>query len=226
MAVTFKEFAVGFVNFPGTALSRMSNIVFGHTEKNEDGKKDKETKGLLDDLFNGIKFVTKGISNFIRAHQQAISIAFWASLLVGGAVALSLFLLPATYLAAVAAFPIYGLTIAGIVGPNILMQIGLAAGLAAAAASAVTYLTAAVVNSITAISNYFEPTKTSKTSASSDESYEDSHGSARKMAHLHSESHQKTHFGEPVPPVHLATGSKTDSQEELVAEDDTAQCKL
>ncbi|EHL29239.1 hypothetical protein [Legionella drancourtii] len=64
------------------------------------------------------------------------------SLAASAAVGLTLFLWPAA-LAAVAGFSVYGLSIAGIVGANTLLQIGVTAGLAFAATSVATSFAAA-----------------------------------------------------------------------------------
>lgn len=84
-------------------------------------------------------------------------------------------------LTAVATFTVYGFSIAGIVGANTALQIGFAAGLAAAAASVGTYLTATVVNSVSAIASYFKrPSKTEKLLASNEESL------SEESSHSHS----------------------------------------
>ncbi|MGC1181806.1 hypothetical protein [Legionella sp.] len=103
--------------------------------------------------------IFSGVSSFISNHERAISVAFWASLGIGAAVGLTLYLLPAA-LTAVASFSIYGLSIAGIVGANQLFQVGFAAGLAFAATSALVYLSAAIVDGIMAIKNACYPPST------------------------------------------------------------------
>jgi lipid-A-disaccharide synthase-like uncharacterized protein len=154
MGLTLKKFAIGFVELPATIFSGITSLVFGYTEKKE-GKgsakaspKNQDSlisEGLLGLLLNGIKAIGKGIADFIDDHKTAIAIAFWSSLIIGGGVALTLFLWPAA-LTAVAGFSIYGLSIAGIAGANALLQIGLAGGLAFAATSLATYLVSGIVN--------------------------------------------------------------------------------
>ncbi|MDR3442103.1 MAG: hypothetical protein P4L65_03710 [Legionella sp.] len=80
--------------------------------------------------------------------------ALIASLLLAGAAAVSLFLLPAT-LAAVAAYSVYGLTVAGLVGANALVQIGAIAALTAAASFVAALSFAGITNAFSAVANYF-----------------------------------------------------------------------
>ncbi len=149
MAFNTKKFgkimsAVGYL--PANALSGLTNLLLGSTSVDEDGETVVK-RGLLGLALDGIKFVARSAADFIAEHKKAIATAAWLSLAGAGAVALTLFLWPAA-LAAVASFSIYGFSIAGVVGANTLAQIGLAAGLAAAATSAVTYAGAAVGNFI------------------------------------------------------------------------------
>lgn len=150
MAFNTKKFgkimsAVGYL--PANAFSGLTNLLLGSTSVDEKTGEPVVKPGLLGLALNGIKFVARSTADFIAEHKKAIATAAWLSLAGAGAVALTLFLWPAA-LAAVASFSIYGFSIAGVVGANTLAQIGLAAGLAAAATSAVTYAGAAVGNFI------------------------------------------------------------------------------
>lgn len=162
MASGFTKFMIGLAKAPATIFGGIVGFVFGYTKRNKNGepmykgKQEVTSPGLIGSilngikaLLNGIKALSRGVGNLVLNHQTAITTATWASLAVGGAIALTLFLSPAA-LAAVAGFSVYGFSIAGLAGANTLMQIGLAAGVAFAATSAATYLTAAVVNFISA----------------------------------------------------------------------------
>lgn len=85
--------------------------------------------------------------------------ALIASLLLAGAAAVSLFLLPAT-LAAVAAYSVYGLTVAGLVGANALVQIGTIAALTAGASFVAALSFAGITNAFSAVANYFSKKST------------------------------------------------------------------
>lgn len=156
------------------------NLTLGSSQKNKEGEV-KTKRGLLGLLLDGVKSVAQSTANFIGAHRGAISVAAWLSLTAAAGVGLTLFLWPAA-LTAVATFTVYGFSIAGIVGANTALQIGFAAGLAAAAASVGTYLTAAAVNTVSAIASYFKrPSKTDKLAASNEESLSD------ESSHSHDE---------------------------------------
>ncbi|KTD11615.1 transmembrane protein [Legionella gratiana] len=180
----FKEFMTTVGYLPANVFSGMVNLVLGSTQKDKDGET-KTNRGLLGLALDGVKYVAQSTANFIAAHKKAISVAAWLSLAAAGGVGLTLFLWPAA-LTAVATFSIYGFSIAGIVGANTALQIGFAAGLAAAATSVGTYLTAAVVNGISAITSYFKrPAKTEKLVASNEDSLSDE--SSQSHSHSHDE---------------------------------------
>jgi hypothetical protein len=85
--------------------------------------------------------------------------ALIASLLLASAAAVSLFLSPAT-LAAVAAYSVYGLTVAGLVGANALVQIGAIAALTAGASFVAALSFAGITNAFSAVANYFSKKST------------------------------------------------------------------
>jgi hypothetical protein len=153
MAITFKKVATVAAELPATILSGLSKVLFGYTTA--DGT---EKMGLVPYLFQGINYVMRGISNAIAKHKLPITIAFWSSLILASAVALTLFLWPAA-LAAVAGFSIGGLSIAGLVGTGVLSQVGLIAGLTFIATSTLTYIGAAITNGIMALVRRFSPAK-------------------------------------------------------------------
>ena len=161
--MAFREFATAAFHSPATALSWLTDVVFGSYPHTADGEindvyasdEPDEYKGLLGLSLNGVRIIGKVIADFVYSHKTAIATAFWSSLAIAGAVALTLFLWPAA-LTVVATFTIAGLSIAGVVGANVIAQIIVAAALAAAATSVAVYATAAVVNTIIGIKNFFK----------------------------------------------------------------------
>lgn len=90
--------------------------------------------------------------------------ALIASLLLAGAAAATLFLLPAT-LTAVAAYSVFGLTIAGLVGANALAQIGAIAAFTAGASFVAALSFVGITNAFSAAFNYFSKKPAASTSA-------------------------------------------------------------
>lgn len=159
--MTFKEFMREVAYLPATVFSGVVNALLGSSKVIKDTKGNEhsiESRGLLGVALDSVKFVSRSVANFIANHKQAIATAFWASLALAGAAALTVFLWPAA-LTAVTTFSIYGLSIAGVVGANTLLQIGAVAALTFAATSVATYLTAAVVNTISALVDCCKPPK-------------------------------------------------------------------
>ncbi|CEG58944.1 hypothetical protein [Legionella fallonii] len=152
--MTAKDFFTGFFYLPARAFSTITDLVLGSYKRKDDGSIKEASKeasntnpGLLGFVFESVMYIARGISNFIYNHQTAIAAAFWASLVLSGAAALTVFLWPAA-LTAVATFSIYGLSIAAIVGTEAAAQIGAIAALTFAVTSVATYAIAAVVNTI------------------------------------------------------------------------------
>lgn len=158
-----KKIAVGAIELPATIFIKMIQFVFGATERYDDGtvklnkaKQPLIMDGLLGWLLKGIAAIGRSISDFVATHKNVIVAAFWVSAAVAGAVALTLYLWPAA-LTTVAAYELYGYSIAGIIGADPLLQIGLAAVLSFITASIVTYVSAAAINIVTAIKNACYP---------------------------------------------------------------------
>ncbi len=145
MAITFKKVATVAAELPARALNGLSRLFFGYTTADKE-----EKNGVFTFMLDAIKFGMRALSNAISRHITAISIAFWSSLILASAVALTLFLWPAA-LAAVASFSIAGVSIAGLVGSGVAAQVGLSAGLTFLATSTATYIGAAIVNGIKAL---------------------------------------------------------------------------
>ena len=159
--MTFRQFASAALLFPATVLVGITNLLLGSYEREPKGKIKTDSDGnslvkpgLLGYILDGIKDVGRGISNFLYNNRQEIAVAFWASLVLAGVAALTVFLWPAA-LTAVTTFTIAGLSIDGVVGDNVVAQIGAVAALTAAANSLAVYTAAAVANTISAISSFF-----------------------------------------------------------------------
>lgn len=168
--MTFKQIAHGLYLLPGTVFSGLTNLFLGSYEKNAEGdiKLDEDNhpktkRGLFGLAIDGIKYLShmvldgakylaRGFANFISNHKDAIAIAFWASLIIGGAVALTVALWPAA-LVAIAGFPVYGVSIASVVGTGFAAQVAAIGGLAAIATSVGVYISAGIVNTIRAIAS-------------------------------------------------------------------------
>jgi hypothetical protein len=148
-----KEIASAIGYLPANLFSGFANILLGGS-KREHGTivRDDEgyaviTPSVLGLLTEIVKSIGSSLSDLIYEHKKAIAIAGWLSMAIGGGAALTLYLWPAA-LTAVATYAIYGYSIEAIVGTGVTAQIGFASGLAAAATSAITYLTDGVVNAI------------------------------------------------------------------------------
>ena len=152
--MTFKEFMSTTFRLPARVFGGILALVLGDYGRKRDGSinEKKSFLGLLGLVIEGAKFILdlgkaigRTVTNFIKNHQQAIASAFWMSLLVGGAAALTVALWPAA-LAAVTGFSIAGYSIASIVGTGFAAQVGATAGVAAVLSSAAVYSVAAVAN--------------------------------------------------------------------------------
>lgn len=243
-----KDFAEKAFYLPATAFSGLANLVLGYTEKpkvpgyneelqDENQPRPKQKPGLLTLALSlalyGINYVAVGIANFIAAHQKAIAIAFWASLALAGAAALTLLLWPAA-LTAVAGFTVYGLSIGAIAGGSMVAEIGLAAALTFAATSAATYLAATVVNAFTATRDYFKGRRApdssfEERSAEYDLAFDkdqDQEHSARKLSELgHRETQERPDFvpEHMVSPLSRISPSHQVQERQLAREDDSQE---
>ncbi len=164
----FKDFAKGVFYLPAYAVSGISALLLGATYLDQEGEKQnfRGIFGLAVDavrfvgnfILDATKFVARGITNFITNHQKAIAVAFWSSLVLAGAAALTVAFWPAA-LAAVTEFTVAGVSIASLVGTGYLAQVGAVAAAATVATSAVVYVGAAVINTFTAIGAFFSGRK-------------------------------------------------------------------
>ncbi|KTD49293.1 hypothetical protein [Legionella quateirensis] len=166
--MTFKDIATGVFYLPARIFSGMTNILLGSTYIDDDGEEAKRPglfsviidafKMVGNFIFDAIKAVARGISTFISNHQKAIAVAFWASLATAGLAVLSVAFWPAA-LSAVANFAIGGVSIASLVGTAYVAQLCAIGGVAAVATSAVVYVGAAIINTITGIRDFFVKTR-------------------------------------------------------------------
>ncbi|MFJ1269665.1 hypothetical protein ACD661_13960 [Legionella lytica] len=217
-----RDFAVGAVELPGTILFGIAKLIFGSTEKYKDGKVkiDREGKpivfaGLLGLILEGVGALGRGISSFIDSHKTAISAAFWASLAIGGAVGLTLYLWPAA-LTFVADYAIYGYSIAGIVGADPLLQMGFAAGLAFAATSVASWTLTLVANTISALKNACNPQTEQPEESPATQQVNQENGSPRLMQRLNNPTAPKQVT--LVEPVHMGSIHTLAKEEDVMAE--------
>ncbi|MCL9682986.1 hypothetical protein [Legionella maioricensis] len=159
--MTFRQFARAAFLFPATVLGGITDLLLGSYKRKATGEIRTDADGnaltrpgLLSSILDGIKYVARGVANFVYNHRQAIATAAWASLLVAGAAALTVFLWPAA-LAFATTFSIAGYSIASVVGANVVAQIAAVGVVGAVATSAAVYTVAAIANTISAISSFF-----------------------------------------------------------------------
>lgn len=145
--------------------------------------------------------------------------ALIASLLLASAAAVSLFLSPAT-LAAVAAYSVYGLTVAGLVGANALVQIGAIAALTAGASFVAALSFAGITNAFSAVANYFSK----KSTAAAGVVVEPGAAAFGADAPASSTAAMTGHFSKhPVPAND--SGAEDDLDDDLDDENDAEQAK-
>jgi hypothetical protein len=159
----FKEIMSAFFRLPARVLGGIVGLLLGDYARKRDGSitDTKPFLGLLGVVLESAKFILdlgratgRMITNLIKNHQQAIASAFWVSLLVGGAAALTVALWPAA-LAAVTSFSIAGYSIASVVGTGFAAQVGAIAGIGAVLSSAAVYSVAAVANFVSFVKGCF-----------------------------------------------------------------------
>lgn len=113
---------------------------------------------LVKGLLSMVKSVFNGLTNLVSDNTDAIASAFWVSLLVGGAAALTVAYSPAA-LAAVVGFKVLGYSIASVVGSSFTAQVAATAGVGAVLGSAAVYSMATVINFCRFVSNCCFPKK-------------------------------------------------------------------
>lgn len=155
--MTLKQFATGVFYLPAAVFSGLTNLFLGSYAKDKRGNyiQDEDgnyvrNRGLIGLTLDAVKYLGTSVANFISNHQKAISVAFWSSLVVAGAAALTVAFWPAA-LAAVVNFSVFGVSIASVVGAGYAAQVAATAGVAAALTSTGVYLGATVVNAFNAL---------------------------------------------------------------------------
>jgi hypothetical protein len=155
--MTLKEFMSSVFRLPARIFNDLSTLVLGGYAKN----KDKPFLGLLGLLLEGVKsvldlgkWIGRTITSFFKEHEKAIAAAFWMSLLIGGAAALTVAFWPAA-LALVANFTIAGYSIASVVGAGYAAQVAATAAVATVLTSAAVYTVAAVGNFVNFVKSCF-----------------------------------------------------------------------
>ncbi|HFF3624651.1 lpg2884 family Dot/Icm T4SS effector [Legionella pneumophila] len=155
--MTLKQFATGVFYLPAAVFSGLTNLFLGSYAKDKRGNyiQDEDgnyvrNRGLIGLTLDAVKYLGTSVANFISSHQKAISVAFWSSLVVAGAAALTVAFWPAA-LAAVVNFSVFGVSIASVVGAGYAAQVAATAGVAAALTSTGVYLGATVVNAFNAL---------------------------------------------------------------------------
>lgn len=162
----FKRIFFGLVYLPANIFAGLTKLVLGSDEKNEKGST-KANPGLFGLILGGLSYMARGVGNFVSNHRTAIATAFWTSLAIGGAAALTVGLWPAA-LAAVVGFSVYGTTIASLVGTGFAAQVGAVGVVAAIATSLNVYVAATVVNAFNAVRGWFAGRKAAPSAAQAD----------------------------------------------------------
>jgi hypothetical protein len=161
--MTFNEFAQFTFRMPAKILAFLVGLIIGDRVRRKDGTIDEGKTspslfGLILDIGRGIlnfgKAIGKGITGFLRNQEGAIATAFWMSLLLGGAAALTVAYWPAA-LNFVVNFNIAGYSIASLVGADFVAQVAATAGVTVLATSALVYATALVAGIVGFIARCF-----------------------------------------------------------------------
>lgn len=94
--MTLKQFATGVFYLPAAVFSGLTNLFLGSYAKDKRGNyiQDEDgnyvrNRGLIGLTLDAVKYLGTSVANFISSHQKAISVAFWSSLVVAGAAALT-----------------------------------------------------------------------------------------------------------------------------------------
>jgi hypothetical protein len=228
--MTFKQFMNGVFTLPARAFGGIVAIVMGDFARKEDGsvKAGKPSNGLfgllmegVKALVDGLKYLGRSITGFVKDHKQAIASAFWLSLIVAGAAALTVSFWPAA-LAAVTGFSIAGISIASLVGTGFVAQVVATAGIAALLTSAAVYAVATISNICSAIHSFFTSKAVTGTETA-DYSSTAPHESASTMKSLHAHSAAATlQHSAANSPIHSAPLFSTSAPKSIVVEDPAA----
>jgi hypothetical protein len=206
--MTFKGFMSATFRMPARVFGALLALILGDYGRKRDGSIDQKKSflGMLGLVLEGAKLILdlskaigRTMTNFIKNHQQAIASAFWMSLLVGGAAALTVALWPVA-LAVATGFSMGGYSIAALVGSGFAAQIGAVAGVAAVLSSAAVYSVAAVANFFSLVARCFTKKAPSANEAEFG-SKEDLASSSDALSPLMQENVTSAKRAEP-PPYH------------------------
>lgn len=149
------EFLKKVFRLPAQIFNSIVELIFGSKKEN------KTVSGIAGLILDGckavldfVKAIGTTITGFFMNNEKTIARAFWASLLVAGAAALTVGLWPAA-LAAVASFSVAGYSIASLVGTGFAAQVAATAAVAATLTSASVYTLAAVSSFVGFITSCF-----------------------------------------------------------------------
>ncbi|HAT1596633.1 TPA: lpg2884 family Dot/Icm T4SS effector [Legionella pneumophila] len=218
--MTLKQFATGVFYLPAAVFSGLTNLFLGSYAKDKRGNyiQDEDgnyvrNRGLIGLTLDAVKYLGTSVANFISNHQKAISVAFWSSLVVAGAAALTVAFWPAA-LAAVVNFSVFGVSIASVVGAGYAAQVAATAGVAAALTSTGVYLGASIVNAFNALRECISNLRSKKPSSNpeftpvNDETFDE--GRRNQFSGLNKGSEQQapklsSSSSEDEEPVHTPT---------------------
>lgn len=231
--MTFKEFMSATFRLPARVFGGIVALVLGDYGRKRDGSinEKKSFLGLLGLVLEGAKLILdfgkaigRTLTNFIKNHQQAIASAFWMSLLIGGAAALTVAFWPAA-LAAVTSFSIAGYSIASVVGTGFAAQVGATAGVAAVLSSAAVYSVAAVVNFFSFVKGCFSKKAPSANEAEfgADEDLTSSSAALSKLMHANEvDADQSRTLSQEQAPLHTVSPLKQARSMPVVADEATS----
>jgi hypothetical protein len=209
-----KTFTSSIFRLPARVVGALFALVFGDYGRNRDGSINEKTSflGVLGLILEGIKAILdlgrgigRLITSFIKSYERAIATAFWLSLLVGSAAALTVAYWPAA-LVAVVNFSLAGYSIAALVGADFAAQVAATAAVAALATSAAVY---AVTTAVTIADFILSCCSTDNSSANDDEFI-----SSQSPVETHVMNARQSDF----PPAHFNSplASKATTREECI----------
>ncbi|KTD57527.1 hypothetical protein [Legionella shakespearei] len=160
----FSDVVTWIFYLPARIFSGMTNLLLGSTSVDKYGDEE-HSRGLFgfvvdavrfvtNLLFDATKYVARGFAGLLGKQMLPITVALWTALAVGLTVAFW----PAA-LAAIANFTIAGVSIASLVGSNVILQALATTGLAALVTGTATFIGATAVSVFNAVKNFFSGSK-------------------------------------------------------------------
>jgi hypothetical protein len=227
----FSDVVTWIFYLPAKIFSGMTNLLLGSTSIDKYGDEE-HSRGLFgfavdavrfvtNLLFDATKYLARGFAGLLGKQMLPITVALWTALAVGLTVAFW----PAA-LAAIANFTIAGVSIASLVGTNVILQGLTATGLAALVTGTATFIGATVVNVFNAVKNFFSGSKpqANPDEPASEEDAPDANTSAAALAALSTQAApQNTSSSsseeDATPPVHTVS---LHQEEPVVSQADAA----